>query len=146
MSAAQTPADLVKWTAALASTGRSGDATALEISGTIQEGWHVYALTQPSGGPIALHVTLDENEVAQVAGTASGPAPTQHRDRSFGLETQYYTHSFTIRVPIALKQPSESRGGLIPLSVRFQTCSDRLCLPPTTTHLSVRLDPSRSGA
>jgi thiol:disulfide interchange protein len=145
LAAAQRPADLVQWTAAFVTTSSVRHNAVLEISGTIEEGWHVYALTQPSGGPAALHVTLDENDVAQVAGTVSGPAPRRHRDPSFGFETQFYTHSFTVRVPVVLKQPAAPGRGLVPVSVRFQTCSDRECLPPTTTHLSVPLDAARSG-
>jgi thiol:disulfide interchange protein DsbD len=146
IATAQTPADLVQWSAAYAPTGNAKGEAVLEISGTIQEGWHVYALTQPSGGPAALHVTLDANDVAQISGAASGPAPLTHRDPGFGFETQFYTHSFTIRVPIALKQAPAPEGGVIPVRVRFQTCSDRVCLPPTTTQLSVPVATPRSGA
>ena len=140
---AQTPPpapERVQWTAAFASTGdvRSGSTVELEISGAIQDGWHVYALTEPSGGPTALRVTLDENDVAQAAGAASGTAPRKHRDPSFGLETQFYSHSFTVRIPVVLKSTAGKQ--LVPVSVRFQTCSDRECQPPTTAHLSVPVD------
>ena len=72
-----TPDQTVQWAATLSATGgvKQGSATTLELSGEILDGWHVYALTEPPGGPTALRVTLDENEVAQIAGTPSGPAP-----------------------------------------------------------------------
>jgi hypothetical protein len=143
IAVAQTPPapDRVQWTAAFASTGAgvaSGSSVVLEISGAIQDGWHVYALTEPSGGPTALRVTLDANEVAQAAGSPSGTAPRKHRDPSFGFETQFYTHSFTVRLPVVLK--STTGRQLVPVSVRFQTCSDRECQPPTTAHLAVPVD------
>ena len=85
----------VQWTATLTSAGglRAGSAAVLELSGQIQEGWHVYALTQPEGGPTALRVTVDDNQTAQAAGEPSGTTPQKKRDRSFGLETRFYTHS-----------------------------------------------------
>src|SRR5579859_4556819 len=46
--ALQGPESRVQWAAALVSPGtvKGGDATTLELSGTIEDGWHVYALTQ----------------------------------------------------------------------------------------------------
>jgi hypothetical protein len=137
-----TPDQTVQWAATLSATGgvKQGSATTLELSGEILDGWHVYALTEPPGGPTALRVTLDENEVAQIAGTPSGPAPRKHHDPSFGLQTQFYTHSFTVRVPVQVKQQLAAGHQLLPVSVRFQTCSDRECQPPTTIHLVVPVE------
>ena len=136
------PDQTVRWAATLAAAGgvKQGGETTLELSGAIEDGWHVYALTELAGGPTALRVTLDENEVAEVAGAASGTAPSKRHDRSFGLVTQFYTHSFTVRVPVQVKQQLAAGRQSIPVSVRFQTCSDRECQPPTTIHLVVPVE------
>ena len=134
----------VQWAAALSSPGaiKGGDAATVELSGTIREGWHVYALTQPAGGPTALRVTVDDNEIALATGAPSGTPPQKRHDPSFGIETRFYTHAFTIHLPVQVKQqPTAGQQG-IPVSVRFQTCSDRECQPPTTTHLLVPVDVS----
>jgi hypothetical protein len=137
-----TPDQTVQWAATLtaASGVKQGSATTLELSGEILDGWHVYALTEPPGGPTALRVTLDENEVAQIAGVPSGTAPRKRHDPSFGLQTQFYTHSFTVRVPVQVKQQLAAGHQVLPVSVRFQTCSDRECQPPTTIHLVVPVE------
>ena len=132
----------VQWAAALSSPAaiKGGDPATLELSGTIKDGWHVYALTQPAGGPTALRVRVDDNEVALAAGQPSGTPPHKHHDPSFGLETKFYTHAFTIQVPVQLKQQPGNGRQTIPVSVRFQSCSDRECQPPTTVHLVVPVD------
>ena len=132
----------VQWAATLSSPGaiKGGDAATLELSGTIKEGWHVYALTQPAGGPTALRVTVDDNQVALATGTPSGTPPRKRHDPSFGLETKFYTQAFTIRVPVQLKQQPGTGRQTIPVSVRFQSCSDRECQPPTTIHLVVPVE------
>jgi hypothetical protein len=137
-----TPDQTVQWAATLSAAGgvKQGSETTLELSGEILDGWHVYAITEPAGGPTALRVTLDENEVAQVAGHPSGTAPRKRHDPSFGLVTQFYTHSFTVRVPVQVKQQPAAGRQLLPVSVRFQTCSDRECQPPTTIHLVVPVE------
>jgi thiol:disulfide interchange protein DsbD len=132
----------VQWAAALSSPGaiKGGNAATVELSVTIKEGWHVYALTQPAGGPTALRVTVDDNQVALAAGAPSGTPPQKRHDPSFGLETKFYTHAFTIQVPVQLKQQPGTGRQNIPVSVRFQSCSDRECQPPTTVHLTVPVD------
>lgn len=139
------PGQTVHWAATLTGAVKQGSETTLELSGAIEDGWHVYALTEPAGGPTALRVSLDENEVAQVAGVASGTAPSKRRDPSFGLVTQFYTHSFTVRVPVQVKQQPAAGRQSIPVSVRFQTCSDRECQPPTTIHLVVPIEVLPNG-
>ena len=89
----------VQWAAALSSAGaiKGGDAATVQVSGTIKDGWHVYALSQPAGGPTALRVTVDDNQVALATGAPSGTPPQKRHDPSFGLETKFYTHAFTIQ-------------------------------------------------
>ncbi len=140
---AQVPVPVVQWSATVVAptAGPPGREAALRVSGEILNGWHVYALSQAPGGPTALRVNLDDNDVAELAGAPSGPTPHNRHDRSFGLETQFYTHSFTVVVPLRLKQGASGKRN-IPVSIRFQTCSDRECQPPTTTHLSVAMETS----
>jgi hypothetical protein len=139
--AEQSPNSTVQWAAFVISTAAvtHGRTATVELSADVQEGWHVYALTQPPGGPTALHVTLDDNDVAQLVGVPSATIPEKRHDASFDLETQFYSHSFALRLPVRLMQPAAGRQ-LIPVSVRFQTCSDRECQPPRTVHLAVPID------
>jgi len=140
---AQVSSDTVQWVASVISTepvNRGGNAT-LEVSAEVKEGWHVYAVTQPRGGPTALRITLDKNAVAQAAGAPSGTVPERRHDPSFDLETDFYAHAFSLRVPVHVNQFTGD-GQTIPVSVRFQACSDRECLPPKTIHLSVPMDAS----
>jgi DsbC/DsbD-like thiol-disulfide interchange protein len=139
---AQAPNPTVQWDATVTApaSAKEGGTTTLELSGQIQEGWHVYALNQPAGGPTALRVTLDDNAVAEAVGLPAGSPPQKRHDPSFGLDTRFYTHSFTVRLPVQVKQQSSPGKQLIPVSVRFQMCSDRECQPPTTVHLTVPIE------
>ena len=132
----------VEWVASWTSKApvKRGEPATLELSGHVQEGWHVYALTQSPGGPTALRVSLDENPVARLSGPPTGSRPERKHDRSFNLDTQFYTHSFAVRLPVYLKGEADTGRQLIPVSVRFQTCSDRECRPPKTVQLSVPVD------
>jgi hypothetical protein len=141
-SVAQVDEPTVDWTASW-STGTAvepGEQGTLELSGVVQEGWHVYALTQRPGGPTALRISIDDNPVASQVGAPSGTTPESRHDPSFDLDTQFYTRSFAVHVPVTVKPGVATGGQVVPVSIRFQTCSARECRPPMTIHLSVPIE------
>ncbi len=142
MGVAQGPIQPVQWSSAAfpKSPVTPGNKIAIELSAEIQDGWHVYGLTQVSGGPTPLRISLDENGTAQAAGPASGTPPVKKHDPSFDLDTEVYSHLFSIRLPVQVNQHAAAGDQSVPVSVRFQTCSDRTCLPPTTVHLTVPVE------
>jgi DsbC/DsbD-like thiol-disulfide interchange protein len=93
---AQAPIQPVQWRASLTpeTAVKPGSRVSIVLASDVQEGWHVYALTQPSDGPIPLRITLDENDVAQLSGKVSGTTPVKRHDPSFEQETELYQQSF----------------------------------------------------
>jgi hypothetical protein len=146
IAAADSPAipDAVHWSAAVKSAGAItvGSTATLDLSGEVQDGWHVYALEQHPGGPTPLRITLDANAIVTAAGPTSGTAAQKVQDTHFGFETQLYTHPFVVHLPVRVGRELAPGRQLIPVSVRFQACSDRECLLPRTVHLSVPIDVS----
>jgi hypothetical protein len=142
LSEAQGPIQPVRWSASTISYRpvKPEKGIAIELSAEVEDGWHVYGLTQVPGGPTPLRVALDENESAQLAGPISGTDPVRKHDPSFDLETQFYLHAFSVHIPVQLKQHLSLGTQPVPVSVRFQACSDRTCLPPRTVHLSVPIE------
>jgi hypothetical protein len=139
---AQVPIQPVQWAGSVIPTTpvKQGSAVAIELTAEVQQGWHVYGLTQTPGGPTPLRVTLDENEVAQIVGLKSGTAPGKKHDPSFDLDTEFYPQSFSLDIQARVKQQPVAGKQSIPVSVRFQACSDQTCLPPRTVHLSVPIE------
>jgi len=136
---AQAPEDTVQWSASVSppATLKRGSTGAIHLSADVLEGWHVYALAQPPGGPTPLRITLADNPIARIAGAASGTAPEQRHDPSFDLDTRFYPHSFVLSVPITVKPQAVVGAQSIPVDVHFQSCSERTCLPPKTIRLVV---------
>jgi len=138
---ADNPDEVVRWTASVTSTAAvtGGSTATLDLSGEIQAGWHVYALEQHTGGPTPLRITIDANNLATAAGPTTGTAPDKVHDAHFGFDTQLYTNAFVVHLPVRVVPVPATGRLLIPVSVRFQACSDRECLLPRTVHLSVPL-------
>jgi DsbC/DsbD-like thiol-disulfide interchange protein len=131
-------AKTVNWTVTAdpADAVGQGDRVTLTLHGEVADGWHVYALKQLPNGPTPLRVTLDQNAIATASGAPVGSPATKIHDQGFNLDTQFYSHAFTVSLPLQVGAQSASGPQQIPLSVRFQTCNDRVCQPPKTVHLT----------
>ncbi|HEY5083297.1 MAG TPA: protein-disulfide reductase DsbD N-terminal domain-containing protein [Rhizomicrobium sp.] len=128
----------VNWTVTAdpADTVKQGGKVTLTLHGEIADGWHVYSLKQLPNGPTPLRVTLDQNEVAIANGAPVGSPAIKIHDQGFNLDTQFYSHAFTVALPVQVATHSAEGAQHIPVSVRFQTCNDRVCQPPKTVHLT----------
>jgi Disulphide bond corrector protein DsbC len=138
---AQALAPSVEWNASAKrdSADAQGHRAILEISAVVPEGWHVYALNQAPGGPTPLHVAIEEGAAVRVTGAASGSTPERRHDPSFDLQTEFYTRDFTLYFPLE-SQRALAGSPPLPVSVRFQLCSERECQPPKTIHLLASIE------
>ena len=100
-------------------------------------GWHVYATSQGTDGPQAMKITLPSAQAFTMAGTIVEPQPKRIADPAFGnRQTSYFDASTTLTIPVQIAPLTASRWHAVKVSVEFQACNDRLCLPPTTEVLS----------
>jgi len=128
---AQRPADIVKWTAHL--TQQNAAAATIDLSADIQPGWHIYALSEPAGGPNPLTVSIPDGEFFALNGPVHESAPEHRFDPSFKMETAFYLNH--VQLLASIKKSKAETAASIPVNVRFQTCNDKLCMPPYTAHL-----------
>ncbi len=109
--------------------GSRFDAT---VKASIEEGWHLYSLTQPPGGPIKTTISVTESNSFAQAGDVRQPDPRVQFDPNFGINAEFFDGRVDFLVPVQVKPGiSESRKDL-EVRVRFMVCSDTLCLPPQT--------------
>jgi len=110
----------------------------LVVELTVQPGYHVYSTPIPDGY-VALTIEVEPIE-GLIAGDASWPEP--HPFRVQGLDDDFWVLEGVVRggVPVSLTK-ADAGDQVIKATVRFQACSDTLCLRPATVHveLPVRL-------
>lgn len=115
-----------------------GAKTTAVVEATIENGWHVYALSQGPGGPTPLTVKIPDNSVFKAAGVPTESKPESIFDKSFDMETQFHKHFFEVKFPLAVKANALLGDQTADIDVRFQTCNDNTCLPPTVIHLALQ--------
>ncbi len=132
----------VKWSVVGGSSPReivSGRTVPLTLQADIAKGWHIYSLTQKSGGPIPLRLELLGAADVVVRGVINAPKPDRVFDKNFGIETELYSGSPRFTIPVGVPGRSLTGFRKFQVGARYQVCSETLCLPPRTDKLDVTL-------
>ena len=112
--------------------------TRVILKADVEPGWHLYALDQPAGGPIATTIKVSEGRPFSLGDIKSSPSISRP-DPLFvvndkPLETKYFEDEATFT--LAVKALAQTRVDEIAIDVRFQLCNDTFCLPPRTKRVS----------
>lgn len=122
---------------------KAGLKAKVTITAAIESGWHLYSLTQPSGGPRPTRITIDETGPFKADGKPTQPKPKVAADPNFSIPGQppFMTETFDGRAVFTLpvKVAADAPTGAQKLVVKFyfQVCDDQQCLPPRTKPIEV---------
>ena len=135
--------DPIQWTLTSDITkAPAGSSVPLHLKATFQEGWHLYSLTTPKGGPIPTTAELAENPAVKSAKLYQ-PPPNRQFDKNFNLDTE--TFEKQVDLPLTATLAPDAKGSVeLTANVRYQACNDRQCLPPRkkTAAFTVMVDPA----
>lgn len=98
------------------------------ITAKIAPGWHVYSISQPSGGPLKTKIQLTPSSQYRVLGDFSAiPAPKSHIDKEAwpGLELQEHEGEVTWYAPIELAAGVDPQTLEIRGTVTAQVCKEQ---------------------
>ena len=127
----------IRWTLAASVqnhlTLRKGSEVTAHIHAVIQPGWHVYALNQRPGGPMAARIVVPQDQAFVLNGDIDETASTKRYDPNFNMETRLYEHEASFSIPLTA---TNDRSPKLFIDVHYQACNDTICLEPTTAHLS----------
>ena len=104
---------------------------------TVEEGWKLYGLNVPEGGPVSTEITFEKGDGYRPLKNATEvEKPTVKHDDVFNMEVPYFKKkaAFSQNVRVTQK-PSTIKG-----YVTFMCCDDETCLPPTDVEFEFKVD------
>jgi DsbC/DsbD-like thiol-disulfide interchange protein len=143
--AAQRPGDIVKWTATAPGAAVSpGGTVTVSLTATIERGWKLYALTQPEGGQQPMVISLAKGApVTLAAKQIAGPPPKEFYEETLRVRIRYHDDSATFTVPVTVPRTATAGKLSVPLEIRFQACTNDICLVPFTQKLNTEITVAR---
>jgi len=117
----------IKWTVKQKITGEN--TAEIQISATIDEGWHLYGLNIPKDGPRATSIVFETINHAKKVGPIQAPSKLlKQYDANFDMELNWYSKEAVFIQKISFTDPQKvSVKGYI----EFMACNDQSCLPPS---------------
>ena len=123
-------------------SAKAGAKIALTISGQIDPGWHLYAMEEPDGGPIATVVGLTEGDPADLL-SVDESKPIVIDDPLFHMRTGFFRSSVDFTLHLRVDPSAKPGPNPLHVLIHFQSCNNQVCLPPRTDTLEVPLNVTR---
>lgn len=117
----------IKWSESM--TMDSATEGTMTFAVTVDQGWHIYGLDIPDGGPKPTSIEFTRlDNVELVGGIKASPAPVEQVDVVFNLKLTWWESAvtFTQRFKLKSEGPFAIEG-----EISFQGCDDSSCIPPT---------------
>jgi hypothetical protein len=129
---------------AAAARAAAGGTLSVEVSARIDEGWHLYSLTQPSP-PDPTVLSVPAGQPLALAGAIEAPLPEKGFDAAQGADTEFYTDAVAFRLPLTVEKSAKPGDYNVTITAKWQACNGSLCLRPQTTTIEVpvRVDPAK---
>lgn len=134
---AAAPPDPVAWKieGAPAKAAKAGDRFSVKLVAHIEDGWHLYSMKEVADGPVATRIWLPEGQPVQLSGPVKGAPAEVVQDASFGVEVEQYQGQAEFTLPLRATGAAEK----LAVNVSYQSCNNRLCLPPKTVKVEATL-------
>lgn len=94
----------------------------------IDDGWHMYDMNLPEGGPVSTSISFEVLHGAELIGKpVASVQPTEIFDKNFNMNIRQYekTVSFTQKIKVIDYKKFKVSG-----EVEYMVCNDETCLPP----------------
>jgi len=138
--------DPIGWTLAKTPTSATaGQTFRIQLTATIEAGWHLYSITQGPGGPIATRLSVPPGQPFALEGAIDAPPPQVAFDSGFSMDTETYSDKTVFTLPIKVDGKASGKQ-VLRVHAYYQTCNDKFCLPPKTVKLETPIEvKSRTG-
>ena len=98
----------------------------LFIKATIDEGWHIYSVNQPDGGPVKTSFTFFPSKEYNLIDKLMEPKPQVKYENNFKIDVRYFEKSVVFQQKVKVKTKHTTISG----KLNFMVCNEEKCLPP----------------
>ena len=117
-------------------SGKRGESVAVKLAVQIKDGYHINSDKPADEYMIPLRLTWDKAAVQ--ADSIVFPAPRQEKYAFADKPLSVYTGGFEIVSKLRVLEPKAQDGmGLLTAKLRYQACTETMCLPPKTVDIKI---------
>lgn len=116
---------------------RPGQEFVVAVQATIAAGWHLYAADEPEDGPPPLEFHAESGEPVTLV-SVGADRPERGLAAGSAAAVNFYQGQPRFRLRL---RAGALQAGVAPavITIRYQACNERMCLPPRTATLALSL-------
>ncbi|MBD5245799.1 MAG: DUF255 domain-containing protein [Barnesiella sp.] len=111
----------------------------VHFDASIEEGWHLYGLQLPAGGPRPTVISFNPAEGVEIGDITPSRKPIEKVDMVFHLKLSWWNSDVSFSAPYKVTSPTP---GAISGTITFQGCNDETCIAPSKETFSLPVTPA----
>ncbi len=132
---AQSPENPVKWRVNVKMSSPTEGEVIMIAS--IADGWHLYGMNLPKGGPKSTHIDLSESTGVSFTGPLTqSVAPQTYHDSMFDMDLSCWERKVTFRRKFKV---TDGKKAAIIGSIQFMSCNNSNCSAPSTEKFNKKI-------
>ena len=100
ISLAQNPTKWSLESGAKGKTLKKEETFKAKLKAEIEDGWHLYAVEQPEGGPFPTKITVADEATFKIDGNIESPKQITKFDPNFQIETKFFDKQAEFNLPV----------------------------------------------
>lgn len=111
------------------------DTKEIVFTAKIDQGWHLYGMSLPDGGPISTSFNFEKVRGGTLIGKVTSDSKLiTHFDNQFSMDLSWYVNAATFRQKVKVTNPNDF---YISGYVKYMACNDESCLPPSDFNFTI---------
>jgi len=107
------------------------------IKALISDGWHLYGLVMPKGGPKATSFDFSDSDGIALEGSiCPSEAPIEQMDPLFGKKLSWWDRNVNFTQRFTLKERKDS---CVKVAISYMSCNGGSCTPPKTETITTSI-------
>ncbi|MDE6267250.1 MAG: thioredoxin family protein [Muribaculaceae bacterium] len=108
----------------------------VHFDASIEDGWHLYGLSLPAGGPRPTAIQFNPSDGVEIGDITPSRKPIEKVDMVFHLKLSWWNSDVSFSAPYKV---TSSNPGPISGTITFQGCNDETCIAPSKEPFSVAI-------
>jgi hypothetical protein len=102
---------------------------------TVTPGWRIYSMKPVVGGPTPTRIWVTPGQPFPQAGLVRASTPNTLQDPAFHEKVEAYEGEAWFLLPLRVPFNSDTGSLMLVVSLTYQACNDKTCLPPKTINI-----------
>jgi thiol:disulfide interchange protein DsbD len=123
----------IKWRTTVKMTSKTEGVVTFKA--IIGEGWHLYGMDIPEGGPKSTSFDLSASTGIKLVGkVTASTTPMSRKDDIFGMTLTYWEKNVSFAQKFKVTKKKEAK---VQATITYMGCNDQTCMPPKKENISV---------